>query len=289
MHSPITCLNGVFMPAANAVLPVADRGFRFGDGVFETIRIVRGTPYQWEIHTARLMAGLATLRITGPEVDFVAMAKQTLLRNHATDGFLRISVSRGVGSAGYMPQPTDIRPNWVMEYLPPRPAPAAPYRLWLSSYTRPHPSSMPSNHKLAQGVSSTLALLEAAENGCEDALQRTADGVVSCAASANFFWIKGRMIFTPSLSTGCLSGTMRAAVMRCSGGAIHECEADISTLETADAAFISNARLGVWPISAIEPLGISFNPQHPVFEQLQRDINSDIESYISANNKLWSQ
>jgi branched-chain amino acid aminotransferase len=49
----ITCVNGRFVAADEAVLPIADRGFRFGDGVFETIRLVSGVPYQWELHIGR--------------------------------------------------------------------------------------------------------------------------------------------------------------------------------------------------------------------------------------------
>ena len=65
----ITCLNGMFLPADEARIPVTDRGFRFGDGVFETIRLEAGRLYQWPLHLSRMLAGLAALRITPPEVD----------------------------------------------------------------------------------------------------------------------------------------------------------------------------------------------------------------------------
>ena len=59
MHEKtITSLNGTLLPAEEALLPVRDRGFRFGDGVFETIRLTHGVPYQWALHLARLQAGL---------------------------------------------------------------------------------------------------------------------------------------------------------------------------------------------------------------------------------------
>ncbi len=58
MDDRITCLNGRMVRAGRAAVPVADRGFRFGDGVFETVRIERFVPYQWELHMARLAEGL---------------------------------------------------------------------------------------------------------------------------------------------------------------------------------------------------------------------------------------
>lgn len=64
MQQPLyTCINGRFLPENEAMLPVTDRGFRFGDGVFETIRIENGAPYQWALHLQRLKAGVSALRI----------------------------------------------------------------------------------------------------------------------------------------------------------------------------------------------------------------------------------
>ena len=80
----ITCINGQFMPAGQATINVADRGFRFGDGVFETIRLVEGVPYQWEAHLARLNAGLAALRITPPNADWQAAAHQLIQKNQCS-------------------------------------------------------------------------------------------------------------------------------------------------------------------------------------------------------------
>lgn len=284
MHTPLfTCLNGVLLPAAEALLPVADRGFRFGDGVFETISVHHGVPYQWEAHMARLATGLEVLRVSLPAVDWQAHARALLHQHQAVEGTLRLSVSRGVGSRGYLPE--DATPNWVIEYLPVRPLPTAPAQLWLSQTAR---TPLPGNHKLAQGLSSVLALMEAQDHGCEEALQLTPNRLVSCAASANLFWIKGKALFTPSLATHCLAGTTRAAILRLSPLPVHACEAELEVLSSADAVFLSNSRYGVWPVAALAPAGLTFAADHPLIAQLAQLLVADRDAYSQTHHALWS-
>ncbi|MBV8939250.1 MAG: aminotransferase class IV, partial [Alphaproteobacteria bacterium] len=96
-------LNDRFVPAGEASVSVQDRGFRFGDGVFETIALRRGEPYQWAFHMQRLEAGLAALRISFNTAPLLGICTELLARNGAESGLLRIAVSRGVGSQGYLP------------------------------------------------------------------------------------------------------------------------------------------------------------------------------------------
>jgi branched-subunit amino acid aminotransferase/4-amino-4-deoxychorismate lyase len=282
----ITCVNGRFVAADEAVLPIADRGFRFGDGVFETIRLVSGVPYQWELHIGRLHAGLDALRICPPELDWHAIARTLITKNRASDGFLRLSVSRGVGSHGYLPI-EGIKAHWAMEHIPAMPMPDHPFTLFISSVTRPALTCLPANHKLAQGVSSTLALMEARDQQCDDALMLSHDGQISEASSGNLFWISGNRLFTPALTTACLAGTTRAAVMRLSGVSVHEVSKSVADIADADAMFISNARLGVWPVSALLPVGRTFDCDHPVIHQLQAQLLADRDNYTAMNLKAW--
>ena len=283
----ITCLNGEFLPAAEAMLPVADRGFRFGDGVFETIRLHRGVPYQWEIHLHRMLAGLAALRITAPNVDWQKVAREVITRNQATEGFLRISISRGVGSQGYMPTP-DIQPNWMIELLPPSPPPTSPYRLVHSSVTRPARTALPVNHKLTHGIGSTLALLEAQDHHADDALILSHEQYLCETASANLFWLHGDALYTPALETGCLAGTTRAALMRLSPVPVHEVTQHADVLTSAEALFISNARLGLWPVAMLLPEGRRFNTQHPMMNELASRLIADRDAYASSHAAAWA-
>ena len=280
MHTTIiTCLNGRFVRADRAAIALSDRGFRFGDGVFETIRLVGGVPYQWELHMARLLSGLAALKITPPEIHWPFYVASLIRKNKAVDGVLRIAVSRGVGSRGYLPHPPGMPATWAMEYLPPLDLPLAPYRLWLSSIARIPPQCLPTQYKLAQGMGSTLAALEAVENDCDDALQLTPDGLISEASSGNIFWVRDGQLNTPGLETGCLAGTTRDAVLRLSSIPVHVVADGISRLQGAEAVFLTNTRLGIFPVAEVQPMGWQFHPAHPVVRELQTRLMHDRSSY----------
>lgn len=274
MNSFITCLNGEFVPADKARVPVTDRGFRFGDGVFETIRLEQGRPYQWQLHLARLQAGLAALRITAPAIDWRRVADELIQRNAATQGFLRLTVTRGSGSKGYVPD-AGIVPFWVMEYLPPALETTSPCKLWVSSIQRSPLSVLPTNSKLNHGIGSTLALLDARDNGGDEALMLSSSGKLCEAASANLFWVKDGTLYTPALSTGCLDGTTRAAVLRLAPLPTQEVVAEIDALATADAVFLTNTRAGIWPVSTLIPEGWEYDAAHPCIAELRVRLASD--------------
>ena len=112
-------------------------------------------------------------------------------------------------------------------------------------------------------------------------------GLIACAASANLFWIKGKALFTPSLKTGCLDGTTRAAILRLSPIPVHEIDAEITTLEDADALFLTNSRLSIHPVISLQPIALNFNPEHPLIRQLQDKLSNDRFNIISENSAYW--
>ncbi|MFZ4125223.1 MAG: aminotransferase class IV [Rickettsiales bacterium] len=276
-------LNGQYLPESQALIPVADRGFRFGDGLFETIRIHHGVPYQWEFHMQRMRDGLTELRITCNE-DWVTITKNLLEKNAQTAGFIRIAISRGVGSRGYRPHPKNLAPTIVVESLRDMSGPQHAYNVWVSRYTKPSLSALPVNHKIAQGLNSTLALLEAEDNQCEEAILLTQDGMVCEAASANILWLKDGTLFTPDLKTGCLHGSTREALIRLAS--ITTTIAPIDSLKNAEAVWIMNGRIGIHPIQHIKPLNSDF-AKHPMTEALKRLLLNDSDSYTNTHRKAW--
>lgn len=281
-------LNGKLVLAARAAIPITDRGFRFGDGVFETIRIETGIPYQWDLHMRRLFEGLTAIRIASPVEDWVPYAKKLLKKNEVERGFLRIAVSRGMGSRGYAPYPPGMPPTWLIETLPAATLPEQPCRLWLSVHARVPRQCLPVHLKLAQGLGSTLALLEAADHHCDEALQLTPDGFLCEAASANLFWISDEALFTPSLETGCLNGTTRDALMRLTPVGIKVVKTGIAALEDAQAVFLTNCRYGVWPVAELKPLGKRYDTSHRLLRQFAALLEKDRINEATVYRKDWN-
>lgn len=283
-----TCLNGSFVLAHRAAVSVADRGFRFGDGVFETIRVARGVPLYWDNHMNRLADGLRALRIDQDIGVLEPHARKLLHKNAGSEGFLRIAISRGAGSRGYAPHPPGMPASWAIEWTAHEFTSLAPATMYLSSFARIPPACLPTASKLAQGLNSTLALMEARDHGADEALQLAPDGAIAEASSANIFWLKHGTLYTPKQETGCLAGTTREAVLRLSPLPTRLVREGLSTLNDAEAVFLTNSRVGVWPVASLAPAGLAFKSKHVLIAQLQSLLKQDQQQQIMRERKRWS-
>jgi branched-chain amino acid aminotransferase len=282
----ICYLNGSWLEAAGAAISVQDRGFRFGDGVFETIAVYGGVPYQFALHMQRLAGGLADIRIRFPTESLAALCREALLRNSLREGTLRIQITRGSGSRGYLPA-GNAAPSVLIEA---HPFPAAQGSdnaiLWISERTRISPRALPVHAKLCQGLNSTLARMEAVENGCFDSLLLNEAGEVCETSSGNIFWKSGGRIFTPALSCGVLAGTTRAAFLRLVPG-IHEVPAPLSALLEADAVCAANILWQATPVSGCKPHGNNWNSQ-AFAQSLRAALLADIKQHTDSSAGDWA-
>jgi branched-subunit amino acid aminotransferase/4-amino-4-deoxychorismate lyase len=158
--------------------------------------------------------------------------------------------------------------------------------LFKSSYSRLSARAMPVRYKLCQGLNSTLARLEAAEHKCFDALLLNDKGQLCETSSANIFWFRNGILYTPSLKCGILKGATRAAVMRLSPYPVKEVEAGIKTLKRAEAVFITNS---VWKAVAVErllPLDYRWNST-AIARRFQQLLSEDRKNYCKRHRKKW--
>jgi len=235
-----------------------------------------GVPYLLEYHLERLQAGLKAIHIPAPKSPDKTV-REVVAANKAQDGIIRIYVSRGIGSQGYLPTPST--PTVVVQLLPPAPKHEAPVKLWLSSVEKISPRALPTHAKLAQGLNATLARMEAREQGCHEALQLSASGHMSEASSANIFWVKQGKLFTPALATGALAGVTRRRIMELAN--VKETEATPGALQQADEVFLTNASTGITPVASLLPLNYSWNDSK-ITSQLAEKREADIRAYIGA-------
>jgi branched-subunit amino acid aminotransferase/4-amino-4-deoxychorismate lyase len=162
----------------------------------------------------------------------------------------------------------------------------APARLWVSAWQRVLPTQLPSQFKLAQGITSTLALLEAATHTADEALLLNPHGQIAEAASANIFWSKKGTLYTPSLATGCVRGSMRAVVMRLSPLPVVEEEASLAALAEADYVWLTNGRIGIRSVAEILPAGYRY-AAYELTEELRQMLARDKEEYSKTHAGVW--
>lgn len=265
-------LNHKFKLSNKATISARDRGFRYGDGAFETIAVHDGIPYRLNWHLKRLAQGLKAIRISYPASSLAKECRGLIKKNKMKDGLLRIQVTRGMGGRGYLPD-AKAKPTCVIETLPLPKIPGKPISLWLSSYRRISGEALPVRYKLCQGLNSTLARMEAADHKCFDALLLNARGEMCETSSANIFWIKNNTLYTPSLACGAVEGATRDAIITLSPYPVKEARAGLGALKHADAVFIANAAWKILPVDTLKPRGGRWNSaaQARIFQQLLED------------------
>ncbi|MAR56810.1 MAG: hypothetical protein CMM93_06475 [Rickettsiales bacterium] len=263
--------NGTIGPESAAYIPVDDRGFRLGDGVFDTLPVHFGRVYQLDFHIERLRKAMHAIALPIVTIDWESAIQEVITRNAVTTGFVRITVSRGSGSLGYRPLP-DIQPLIVIEASKTlEKSETQPLTLGLAQTRKIPLRCLPVNHKLTHGLNSMLALQEAPD--CDDMLVLNVDDTLSETATANLFWIKDTTIFTPPLTSGCLNGATRHAVMRLH--AVTEKTGTLEDIRAAEAVFITNSRLGVAPVSSLRSLK-EWADEHPLITALRQAYRQDI-------------
>jgi aminodeoxychorismate lyase len=267
-------LNNRLIPAEKASIPLSDRGFRYGDGVFETIPVYAGIPYQFDWHMARLQRGLAAIKITCDTSPLREQCRELLEKNKVQDGLLRIQVTRGEGGRGYLPDP-NAKPTSVIETLTMPEVPREPVALWLSGYEKISPKALPVTSKLGSALNSVLARLEAVEHHCAEALLLNSQGHITETGASNIFWLKNNLLYTPALTAGLLEGATRAAVLRLSPYKTKEVESGLESLKEADAVFLTNVVLRAFPVGALSPLGYGWHSE-AVADQFNALLTEDI-------------
>lgn len=242
-------LNGKFAPEEKAVISVFDRGFLYGDGLFEAIRIFNGQPFRWKEHMQRLQQGVKFLKfmLPLPPDELFSSACKLVAKNKMPDSVLRLVLSRGAGTPGYSPKDAK-KPTIVMSL---RPAPdskrAQQWKLITSSFRLPANDPLAA-FKTCNKLPQVLARAEADAAQSNEALLTNTSGFVVEGASSNLFWIKGNTIFTSPLVAGILPGVTREVVFEIATSLkIRVREKNIRPKELArtDGIFLSLSSFGI--------------------------------------------
>lgn len=277
-------LNGQFVPEERAVVSVLDRGFLYGDGLFETMRIFKGNPFRWGQHSERLLRGAEFLKIEMPFSSEVlrGIADELVTKNKMPDALLRLTLSRGVGIRGYSPKGAK-NPTIVMS-LHPAPASGGAMPRWkLLTSSHRLPASEPlAQFKTCNKLAQILARAEADAAGADEALLLNTDGFVVEGASSNLFWIERGAVCTPPLVAGILSGVTRAVVVeicRTLALPVMEKNVGISELKRADGIFLSLSSFGVVEGSSLDGEACA---QSPLSKKIAHSYNQLLERESAA-------
>ena len=252
--SGIAFKDGDWIEEGRRAWALNDRGALLGDGLIETMRVVRGKPLRFRRHMERLTRSCSELGLPGPRDPdgMAALIEELAGRNALKDAVVRLTLTAGPGPRG-LNRPEELVPSLSLTAAPFK-APPAQYRLATSEIRR-SPASIAARYKTLSYMDNLQARRQARGAGADMALLLDTHGRLSGGDCANLFWTKGEDVFTPDLRCGVLAGTVRAEILDSlpveTGGF------EAGELFQADAVFVTNAATGAVPVVTLDgvPVG----------------------------------
>ena len=257
-------IDGGVVDADDARVGVFDRGFLYGDSVYEVVRTVGGRPFALGEHLDRLEGSASRIALVLPPRDLIDRAVYEVIGALGlADLYVRIVVTRGAGPIGLDPALAE-HPALIAIALPLVRPDEALYRngaeVAIVSPRRNSPGAVDPMVKSGNYLTSVIAAAEAKKKGAYEAVMCDAAGRIAEGASSNLFVVRGGRLATPPLSVGLLEGITRRHVIALARGLgfyVDEAPLWQSDLEAADEAFLTSSIRGVMPVSRAEgkPIG----------------------------------
>ena len=236
-------------------IPVDDRGFQYGDGVFETCVLYHGRVELWQRHLWRLNAGCKALAIPAPGPSQINDELRMLCAG-VSDGLVKLIITRGSGGRGYQPPPAAIsRRIWQLFPLPEHPPAFREQGVRLHHCrTRLGRNPRLAGIKHLNRIEQVLARSEWSAPGIPEGLLQDQSGLWIEGTMSNLFVVSDGHLLTPDLSRCGVVGVMRELVLELVDElGIETCVTDISPrqLSNADEVFMTNSVMRIWPVLAV--------------------------------------
>jgi branched-chain amino acid aminotransferase len=252
-------LNGKIIPDTERCISSGDRGFLYGDGIFETLRTYNEEPFKLAEHLERMRCSAEKLRISFEYTNAEISENITKLleKNGVQDAYIRITLSRGEGGSG-LQMSDGLSPTILIQVKSFTPYEKKLYEEGMSLIVSRHRRSTTSpicRHKTTNLLTSILLKEEAKDKSANEAIVINTDGDVAECVVSNIFMVNNGSVVTPSLDTNILPGITRRTVLdicQDSGISASEERFKIETLIKADEIFITNSLMEIMPVSRVE-------------------------------------
>ena len=269
-------IDGQLYAKEDAKISVYDHGLLYGDGVFEGIRSYGGKVFRMKTHLDRLWysAKAILLNIPMTREEMARAIEETLKANAIEDGYIRVLVTRGIGSLGLDPNHCGrpqviIITDFIALY------PEELYRKGLDivtvSVARNHPAALSPRIKSLNYLNNILAKIEGMQAGCVEALMLNHKGEVAECTGDNIFLVRDGELLTPSLESGILEGVTRDAVIeiaRAAGITVHEMPLTKHDVYIADECFLTGTAAEVIPVVKVDGRTIGGGAPGPMTRDL---------------------
>jgi branched-chain amino acid aminotransferase len=272
-------VDGDIVPASEATVSVRDRGFKYGDAAFETLRAYGGDLFAWEAHARRLRETCDLLELDHglSDEELRERVRATLDANGLDDAYVRLSVTRGVQPGKLTPAP-DVDPTVVVLVSGLPRGGRGSESVWDGPATvqtvktrRVPDRAVPARAKTHNYLNGILARLELRVTGADEALMLDADGAVAEGATSNVFFVDDDALCTPSLDGPILPGVTRDVVLdlaREEGIPVREGRWTPDDVRGAAEVFLTNTTWELRPVATVDGIDCGGGPVTTLLSRL---------------------
>ena len=261
----------------DARISVFDHGMLYGDGVFEGIRIYNKRIFEFEAHITRLYNSAKGIRLEIPmsRGKLIEATQKTVEANGVIDGYIRLVVTRGVGSLGINPFTCEMPMVFIIAdniQLYPQELYETGMKIISATTVRNHPLAIPPQIKSLNYLNNILAKIEALDNDVPEAVMYNHEGYVAEATGDNVFTVRKGVVYTPPAEAGGLEGITREVVIRLAkkeGIEVIEKNLTRFDLYISDEVFLTGSAAEVIGIVEIDGRVIGDGKPGPVTKQLR--------------------
>ena len=260
MKEPIVYINGIFTRLSEAKISILDRGFCYGDGLFETIRVNKGKIFRLEQHINRLLSSLMQILIELPmtRLELMKAVQETLDRNKFENAIIRLAVTRGITNSNIQIDP-DIPPTLVINIYPYIPPKKFIYkkgvRITLFQERANLINGMTQRLKTCNYLSNILIKIKTEKNNFMEGVIVDPDFGVTEGTTSNIFLVKNGLLKTPPISPYVLAGITRQIVLDIAKEhkiPFMEDPITENELTNADEVFITSSGIEIVPVTQID-------------------------------------
>ena len=285
-------INGRLLEPETATVSIFDRGFLYGDSIYEVIRTYDNKPFAFEQHLKRLARSAKHLLINIPNQDWIAdQVKITLQAASNPESYIRIIITRGAGPLTLDPtqaenplcviivKELEAFPEWMYE---------KGIRLLVPNQRRIPRNKDDPAAKTGNYLNSVLALGQAKRAGFDDALILDVHGRVAEATSANIFIVRQGKLFTPTLETGLLTGVTRQLILELAQReslTCTKCDLHLDDLYTADEIMMTSTLREVMPVVQVENQIIGTGHPGPIYKRIHERFSTYVRNMVMQGNQ----
>lgn len=287
-------VDGAILAERDARIPVLDRGFLFGDSIYEVVRTFGGVPFGWPEHWARLVASAEAIRLP-LDLDEATIARRIAATVRAAgdgDHYVRLVVTRGTGDApnidlAYAKSP----PCWVVMVRPLTPISGMTARLAIVDRLRNDRRALDPATKSGNYLNSVLGLAEAKDQGATDCVMVNAFGFVTEASTSNLFAFVDGAWTTPALGDGILAGITRSLLLQnaaATGERVVERHLTAGDLRRADEIFLSSTLRDIGPVTHLDGRAIGDGRPGPRTSRWMASFQTFVQDRLrNQDGPLW--